>query len=454
MKFNRRNFIKTTAFAGIGMAVNPSKMLSKPVSTRKESINKDSVAIGFIGVGNRGCGLLNLILKEKGVRVPAICDVNPAAIKKAQKLLIDHGQKEADTYMENEYSWKKLLERKDIDGVVIATTWNWHVPIALGAMQANKYVGLEVPAALTLEDCWELVNTHEKTGTKLMFLENCCYDRECMAILQMVREGLFGKPSHATCGYRHSSYGSSKWLDPNIDLTNKQTRKLREFSLLKNADQYPTHGVGPVANWLDINCGNRFLYLTSTSTASNVIPDYVRNHPKGGPDHPNAKRNWKQGNIITTVVKTQREETIVINYDNFLPRPYSRDYSLQGTNAAWSGLYLKRGIYIHEKSPEDQWEMGKDYDKYMNEYDHPLWKNFYESAQNAGHGGIDYFTIKAFADAVKEDAYPPIDVYDAVTWSAIIPLSERSIANGSTPEFFPDFTRGRWETRKPHFGII
>lgn len=156
----------------------------------------------------------------------------------------DNGHVEADAYMENEYSWEKLLERKDIDGVVIATTWDWHVPIALGAMQANKYVGLEVPAALTLEDCWSLVKTHEKTGTKMMFLENCCYDRECMAVLQMVREGLFGKPSHATCGYRHSSYGSPKWLDSNIDLTNKQTRKLREFSLLRNADQYPTHGIG------------------------------------------------------------------------------------------------------------------------------------------------------------------------------------------------------------------
>jgi len=373
---NRRFYLKSAAIAGIGMAVNPSGVLGKAISTRNQSFKKDFVSIGFIGVGNRGRGLLNLILKEKGVRVPAICDVNPDAIIKAQQGLRDNGQKNADTYIKDEYSWKKLLERKDIDGVVIATTWDWLVPIALGAMLAQKYVGLEVPAALTLEDCWELVDTHEKTGTNMMFLENCCYDRECMAVLQMVREGLFGKPSHATCGYRHSSYGSPGWLDSNIDLTNKPTKKNHEFSLLKNADQYPTHGVGPVANWLDINCGNRFLYLTSTSTTANTIPDYVQNHPKGGPEHPNAKRNWKQGDIITTVVKTYRGETVMINYDNFLPRPYSRDYSLQGTNTVWSGLYLKRGIYVHDKSSSHQWETGEKYDKYMKEYDHPLWKNF------------------------------------------------------------------------------
>lgn len=453
MKVNRRDFIKTSALAGIGMAIGTEEVLGKSMTSRKKQVKKESVSIGFIGVGSRGRGLLNLILKEEGIKVPAICDINPNAITAAQKILKDNGHKEADVYMDSEYAWRKLIERKDIDGVLIASTWDWHVPMAVESMQAKKYVGLEVPAAMTIEDCWKLVDTYEETGTNIMFLENCCYDRECMAVLQMIREGIFGIPMHATCGYRHSAWGNKKWLQP-IDTTTKAEHFVK-YAALRNADQYPTHGIGPIANWFDINCGNRFLYLTSVSTQSRTINEFVKQHPDGGQDHPNANYNFKQGDIVTTVLKTARGETVVMNYDNYLPRPYSRDYSLQGTKGIWEGLYRSRGVYIEGVSPrKHQWEKGEAYDEYMRKYDHPMWKEHYENARNAGHGGIDYFTIREFAKCVKGNLYPPIDVYDAAAWSVIIPLSERSIANGSTPEFFPDFTRGKWETREPYFGIV
>ncbi|RNC66797.1 Gfo/Idh/MocA family oxidoreductase [Proteiniphilum sp. X52] len=451
---NRRDFLKTAAATGVGLAVATEQVF--PRSSRKTPTPKakENVSIAVIGVGNRGRHLLRLAAVQPGVKIGAICDVNPKAIEEAQKVLAQNGYQAGSVpvYTGGEYAYRDLLKRDDIDGVIVATNWDWHMPVALDTMRANKYLGLEVPGARTVEECWELVNTHEETGTNMMLLENCCYDRECMAVLKMLREGIFGIPMHATCGYRHSAWGSPKWLQP-VDVKTT-TEHFVKYAALRNADQYPTHGIGPVANWLDINCGNRFLYLTSVATKAKTINEYVKNHPQGGPDHPNASYNFKQGDIVTTTIKTYRGETIIVNYDNYLPRPYSRDYSLQGTNGIWEGLYRSRGIYIEGKSPKHhQWEKGDEYDKYMKEYDHPVWKDHYEKAQNAGHGGIDYFTIKDFVTCVKGNLYPPIDVYDAATWSVIIPLSERSIANGSTPEFFPDFTRGKWETREPYFGV-
>lgn len=450
--FNRRDFIKSAAVMGLGLTVGSEQLFGISKRNNVTGKKKETVSIGVIGVGNRGRLLMGLTAKHQGVRIPAICDINPIAIQEAQKVLAQNGHKPADVYTNDEYAYRELLKREDIDGVIIAATWDWHVPMAVEAMRAKKYVGLEVPGAMTIDGCWELVNTYEETGTNLMFLENCCYDRECMAVLRMLRDGIFGIPMHATCGYRHSAWGSAKWMKP-IDTTTKAEHFVK-YAALRNADQYPTHGVGPVANWLDINCGNRFLYLTSMATKSATINEYVKNHPNGGPNHSNASYNFKQGDVVTTMIKTYKGETIMVTYDNYLPRPYSRDYSLQGTKGIWDGLYRSKRIYLEGTSPKKhQWEKDKEYDAYMEKYDHPLWKEHYENAKNAGHGGIDYFTIQDFVNCVKDNVYPPIDVYDAAAWSVIIPLSERSIANSGAPEYFPDFTRGKWETRKPYFGI-
>jgi hypothetical protein len=320
-------------------------------------------------------------------------------------------------------------------------------------MKAGKYVGLEVPAAITLEGCWELVNVYEETGSPLFFLENCCYDRETMAVLQMVRDGLFGIPVHATCGYRHSAWGSRSYLDFKGD-SSDETYWRNQHYLNRNADLYPTHGIGPVAHWFNIERGNRFLYLTSVSTKSKGIYEYLKSHPDGGPENPNSKLDWKLGDIVTSIIKTSEEETIIVNFELNLPRPYSRDYSLHGTRGLWSGQYRGNSIYINGKSPHaNQWETGEDYDEYMKKYDHPLWKNHEADAKNAGHGGIDYFMIRAFVECVSQKLYPSIDVYDAATWSVIVPLSEKSILGGGEPVLFPDFTKGQWMVRKPSFGL-
>ena len=452
-KENRRSFLKTSITAGVGLGLQAGSAFSQVADEPRKSGGKKVTSLAVIGVGHRGRYLLALALKQEGVVLKAICDINPAAIQASRKILEQHGQTQAESYEDGEYAYRKLLERDDIDGVIIATPWDWHVPMATDALRAGKYVGLEVPATMTLEECWQLVDECGKPGAgQLMFLENCCYDRECMAVLRMLREGLFGTPLHATCGYRHSAWGSGNWLKP-VNPGDKSAHFMK-YAASRNADQYPTHGIGPVAHWFGINRGNRFVSLNSISTRSASINEYVASHPQGGAEHPNATRKFAQGDVVTTIVKTIKGETIVITYDNYLPRPYSRDYSLQGTGGIWSGSYQTRGIYIHGKSPTPhQWEKEAAYDGYFSEFDHPMWKQDGAKAANSGHGGIDYFTIREYVECVRTNAPPPIDVYDAVTWSAIIPLSEASIRNGGAPQEFPDFTKGEWQNRKPVFGL-
>jgi hypothetical protein len=444
---NRRNFLKTGSVLGLGMTLNPGVVFGE-----KHSNNKKVVSIGFIGVGLRGRSHLNFISGRQDVRIPAICDINPKAIAKAQEVLKKNGKDEAESYMDDEYSYRKLLERKDLDGVLIATPWRWHSPMAVDSMKAGKYVGLEVPAATTLDGCWDLVKIHEETGTQLMFLENVCYAREVLAVLQMLKDNLFGTPVHATCGYKHDLRGV-KFEGVEFGKSAKNEAKWRtEHSLKRNADLYPTHGVGPVAKWFNINRGNRFHYLTSVATKSEGLHDYIVNHPDGGPDHPNAKLDWKLGDIVTTIIKTTNGETIVISHDTNLPRPYSWGFTLHGTRGVWNGQFEGQRIYLEGKSPKHQWENGSAYEGYMKKYDHPLWKIYAEDARNSGHGGIDYFTGRTFVECVRKNAYPPIDVYDAAAWSSIVPLSEESIALGSKPAYFPDFTGGKWIKDKPIFG--
>jgi len=448
-KVNRRNFLKTTTAAGLGLALTPGPAFGKNYSPTQKK-----VSIGFIGVGGRGRSHLDLITQRKDVKVPAICDTDPDAISRAQKILRNHGFDEAETYTENDYSYRKLLERDDIDGVLIATPWVWHSPMSVDAMKAKKYVGIEVPAATTLDGCWDLVHTHEETGTHLMFLENVNYAREVLAVLQMLRDNLFGTPVHATCGYQHDLRGVKFDGVEFGKGTHGEARWRTQHSLKRNADLYPTHGVGPVAKWFNINTGNRFEYLTSVATKSEGLHDYIVDHPEGGPDHPNAKLDWKLGDIVTTVIKTANGETIIISHDTNLPRPYSWGFTLHGTEGIWNGQYEGRRIYIEGKSKHHQWETGEAYDAWMKKYDHPLWKKYAEDARNAGHGGIDYFTDRTFVECVKQNVHPPMDVYDAAAWSAITPLSEKSISLGSQPVNFPDFTGGRWIKRKPIFGSL
>ncbi|PIQ11629.1 MAG: glycosyl hydrolase [Ignavibacteriales bacterium CG18_big_fil_WC_8_21_14_2_50_31_20] len=459
--FNRRDFLKNAAITGAGLALSPSLMFPKPKVRFQRSKPGGKVNIAFIGVGLRGQNHVENIAKRNDVEITAICDLDPDAISITQKILRDNSRKEATVYTGDEEAFMKLLEREDVDGVIISTPWLWHTRMAVASMKAGKFAGVEVSAANTIEECWDLVNTSEETGVPCMILENVCFARESMAVLRMIRENVFGELVHGTCGYRHDLRGV-KFNDgktpygPGVEFGEKgisESKWRTEHSLKRNGDIYPTHGIGPVAGWFDINRGNRFVSLTSTATKSIGLHNYIVNHPKGGENHPNAKLEWKLGDIITTVIKTANDESIIVTHDTNLPRPYSWGFTLHAAKGVWCGQYEGKRVYIEGESKPHTWTDGSEYDNLMKKYDHPMWQEEEKNAQDSGHGGIDYFTDKAFVESVKNMVQPPIDVYDAATWSAISPLSEASIASNSSPQFFPDFTRGRWLTNKRIFGL-
>jgi predicted dehydrogenase len=451
---NRRDFIKAAAVAGAGIAVAPHLISANSKIRFQRSKPDGKVNIAFIGVGGRGRGHLKNVCQYEDVDISTICDIDPEALTKTQTILKEHNRKEAAVYTGDDYAFMKMLDREDIDGVIIATPWLWHTSMAVAAMRAGKYTGVEVSAANTIEECWDLVNTFEETGVPCMILENVCFAREAMAVLKMVRERLFGELVHATCGYRHDLREVK--FRPGVEFGKNAEGEARwrtEHSLKRNGDLYPTHGVGPVATWLDINRGNRFVSMTSMATKSTSLHHYIVNHPQGGKDHPNAKLKWKLGDIVTSTIKTANEETIIVNHDTNLPRPYSWGFTLHGNEGVWGGDYEGRRIYIEGKSPKHEWETGEAYDKYFMQYDHNLWKEEAAKAEGAGHGGIDYFTIKTYLESVRKEVQPPLDVYDAAAWSAITPLSEASVASNGAPQFFPDFTRGKWMINKPIFAL-
>lgn len=442
---SRRNFIKNTSLVGAGITFAPQFTFA---ATHKKT---QKLKVGLIGVGLRGTNHLNNVLLRNDVLVTAICDIDPNRIALALKLIKKAGEKKPAIFSANEYDYKNLLELKNVDAVIISTPWLWHTRMAKDAMFAGKYTGLEVSAANTLEECWDLVNTHEKTGTHLMLLENVNYRRDVLAVLNMVKQHVFGELVHFRGGYQHdlrfvklndgkSAYGKG------VEFGKKgisESAWRTQHSLLRNADVYPTHGVGPIATMCNINRGNRFLSLTSNATKAIGLHDYIVKH--GSENHPNAKLKFKQGDVITSTIETANGETIIITHDCNLPRPYSLGFRVQGSN----GLWEKDGdrMYIEGQSKPHRWDDSKEW---LERYDHPLWKKYGEKAMGAGHGGMDFFVINAFIESAKLAIAPPIDAYDAAAWSAITPLSELSIENNGEPQNFPDFTRGNWIKRKPY----
>jgi predicted dehydrogenase len=357
--------------------------------------------------------------------------------------------------MEGPYGYKKLLENKDIDAVIIATPWEWHTAMCLDAMNAKKYVGCEVITGMTIEECWELVHTSERTGMPLMMLENVCYRRDVMAIMNMVRQNIFGELVHLQGGYQHDlrevklNSGTQPY-GGGVEFGAKgfsEARWRTNHSVNRNGDLYPTHGVGPLAMMLNINRGNRFTRLTSYSTKARGLHNHIV--AKGGENHPNAKVNFKLGDVVTTMIQTTNDETILLQHDTNLPRPYSLGFRVQGTNGIW--MDVNKSIYIEGQSKEPhRWEEAQ---SWLDKYDHPLWKKYGSDAAGAGHGGMDWFVLNGFIEAAKRKINTPQDVYDAVTWSAITPLSESSIEMGGTSVEFPDFTQGQWMYRTNSFAL-
>jgi predicted dehydrogenase len=454
----RRDFIKTSALTGLGLAMAPGLAFSQQ--------NSEKVRIAFIGVGGRGRSHLRNLLNRDDVVVPAICDIDPEAIQKSQSMLNQANHPETAVYTGSDLAYQDLLSRSDVDGVIISTPWLWHTRMAVDSMKAGIMAGVEVSAANTIEECWDLVNTYENTGVHTMILENVCYRRDVMAVLNMVRQDVFGELLHARCGYRHDLRGVK--FNPGVQFGEGSIGEARwrtQHSIFRNGDLYPTHGVGPIATMMNINRGNRFLSLTSHATKSRGLHNYILRHPEGGPDHPNARIDWELGDVVTTQINTANGQTILVTHDTNLPRPYSLNFEVQGEKGLTDFDYHTRRIYIEGISQPHRWddmdrndqpESGESTGQkptWLEQYDHPLWKRYGSYAEGSGHGGMDFFVDHAFVESVKRQAHPPLDAYDAAAWSAITPLSERSIAEGNAPQYFPDFTRGKWIRNTPVFAM-
>ena len=442
----RRNFIKKSIVSSAAITILPNTTFGISKFGMKDKLN-----LGMIGVGLRGTNHMNNLLQRDDVNIAAICDIDDTRIKIAQDEILKAGGAKPKVFGKDDKDYLNLLALPEIDAVLIATPWLWHTRMAVDAMKAGKFAGVEVSAANTLEECWDLVNTHEDTGTHVMILENVNYRRDVMAVLNMVRQNVFGELVHFRCGYQHDlrhvllndgkeAYGKGvEFGDKGISESKWRT----QHSVYRNADVYPTHGLGPIAVMDNINRGNRFLSLTSHATKTRGLHNYIVEN--GGENHPNAKVNFKMGDVITSTIQTTNGETIIITHDTTLPRPYSLGFRVQGTGGLWE--VDGNRIYVEGKSKEHEWDVA---DAWLDKYDHPLWKKYGEHALGAGHGGMDFFVDNAFVESAKQNIAPPMDAYDAAAWSAVTPLSEVSIANGGEPQEFPDFTRGNWMKRKPY----
>jgi hypothetical protein len=428
----RRNFVQNSVAIGTGAMIAGGNNLHGKASK--------SVRLGMIGIGSYGTVVLRTTLTLPGVEVAAVCDIKPERVAQAQRLAKRAGQPEPEGYSRGDEDFRRLIARDDLDGIVITTPWEWHTQMAVVAMKAGKYAAVAVPAAVTIDECWELINTAEETGSHCMLLENACYRRPVMTLLNMVRQGIFGELSHCECGYLHDA----RYV--NFDARGEMLWRA-DYAIKMNANIYPTHAIGPVAHWLNIDRGNRFDYLTSTGSRSLGMNDYVTKMV--GPNHPNALRKYRMSDVNTSVIKCHNGETILIKYDTHLPRPKTFMWMVQGTN----GIYMQdvNGVMIEKGEGHlPKWES---FDDYQQKYDHPLWKRYGAVADKKGHGGGDYFEMLAFTESIRRSAPVTIDVYDAATWSSIIAISAESVANGSAPVKFPDFTRGKWKTNKPKFGL-
>jgi len=442
---NRRKFVKTSAAAGLTLA---AANLTKAAPGILTGGQKEKVRLGLIGVGLRGTNHLNNALQRDDTDIRAICDIDPERIRICRELISKAGRPEPLVFDKGEHGYRDLIARDEIDAVIISTPWLWHVPMAIDSMKAGKYTAIEVSGATSVAECWDLVKTHEETGVHLMFLENVSYRRDIMAVLKMVRLGMFGELLHCQGGYQHDLRGIK--FQPGVDFGEKGISEARwrtQHSIKRNGELYPTHGLGPIMNFLDINRGNRLVSLTSAATKSRGLHKYIVDH--AGPDHPNAKINFRLGDIVTTLITTAGGETIVLSHDTNNPRPYSLNFRVQGTK----GLWMKDGnqIYIEGTSAtNDRWEPSA---PYLEKYDHEYWKKYEAQATGAGHGGMDFFVLNDFINSVKRGTAPPIDVYDGAAMMVITPLSEQSIAEGGEAQQIPDFTNGRWIKRETVFGL-
>ncbi len=403
------------------------RMLGVPFEKR------ETVRIAIVGTGLRGRSMLREFLAVEGVQITALCDVVEDKAKRAAAMVVKAGQPEPALYTNGERDYERLVQRQDIDFVYTATPWLFHTPVSLAAMRAGKHVGSEVTIAMTLSDCWELVETSEKTRRHCLMMENCCYGNSELTVLQMVRQGVFGTLLHAEAAYLHD-LRSILFEDKDEGLWRRLPHTQR------NANFYPTHGLGPVAQYLGIHRGDRFDYMVSMASPEAGLTEW--REQQVSKDSAKWQERYKAGDVNSSLIKTAMGRTILLQHDVVNPRPYSRLNNLQGSKAVFND-YPPR-LYVDGAKGGEKWtplaELGK-------QYEHPLWAAVGDLARsNGGHGGMDFVMAYRLVQCMREGLAPDFDVYDAAAWSAPFPLSEDSARKGSAPVKFPDFTRGAWKS--------
>lgn len=397
---------------------------------------KNKIKVGVIGLGARGMGLLTgVILHMDGVEVAAVCDKYEDRGEAAAKAVAEKGS--ARPFVTKDY--REVMALGNIDAVVIGASWADHIDIAVAAMEAGIYAACEVGGAYSVQECWKLVEAYERTRVPCMIMENCCYGRDEMMVLNMVKQGILGDIVHCAGGYHHDLRSEIAF--------GKENRHYRLNNYIhRNCENYPTHEIGPIARILGINHGNRMVSLVSMASKSKGMQEYIRKEKSD--DAELMQTEFMQGDIVTTVIKCAHGETITITLDTTLPRYYSRGFTVRGTK----GMYMEDNHSIYLDGMHDDFHMGwkpqwGNVEQFREQYDHPVWKKYIEEGVKGGHDGMDWLVFKDFFESVKQGTETPLDVYDMAAWMCISALSEESIALGGHPVAIPDFTNGKWMNR-------
>ena len=408
----------------------------------------EKVKLGIIGLGQRGAaygmkdgsiGLLgNILANSENVTVTALCDLRSERVEAAAKIVVSKGYEKPFTSTD----YNDILNF-GVDAVIVSTSWDAHVEIALASMKAGVPVALEVGGAHGLEECWELVDCYEETKTPFMFLENCCYNEDELLVTSFVRNGLLGNISYCQGYYAHDV---REEIAGGIDTGHYRLKEYMEH----NCENYPTHELGPIAKILDINSGNRFVKLVSMSSKAQGMHEYIMSKPEYRDRLGDAV--FKQGDVTTTMIQCENGETIFLKLDTTLPRLYERGVTVSGTkgyyNQTLHHVITDEMVRKYESAPTPMRDLYFNQKDFVEKYQVDDWKSITPEQKKAGHGGMDFIMLKHFIKCIAEKKPMPIDVYDAVSWMAVTALSEKSIAEGSMPVDFPDFTRGKYKERK------
>ncbi len=439
---SRRDFIRAGAALTLGASLTPGWRGPAPEpmadGRRFAAPPMERVRIGFVGCGGQGMTHVENLLSLDGVELKAVCDIRPEAAQAAAAKTVAAGQPAPTLYTRGPRDFERLCAEEEVDLVYTATPWEWHVPMLLAAMRSGKHAITEVPAAMSIDDCWALVELAEKSRLHCIMMENCNYDRFELMTLNMVRQGVLGEILHGEGGYLHdlrsvkfSREGEGLWR--------------RAWSTTHNGNLYPTHGLGPIANCMDINRGDRFERVVSFSSPSRGLQLWQDTLPA---DDERRREKYVLGDMNVSLIQTARGRTIYLAHDTSNPRPYSRLQVLQGTRGIVSGWPYR--VHVEGRSPAHQWEEAE---KYHAEFEHPLWRSKTIQEMDRGHGGMDFLEDYRLIQCLRRGEPTDMDVYDAAALSSLVQLSQRSVAGRGKPQEVPDFTRGRWKTREP-WGIV